>query len=85
MGNLGTLTGMATVLTTDSRGRVTLPGRANSTYLLKEEPDGTLVLEPAVVVSELERRVLANAGLAARLADAREHPERAVPRTKRRR
>ena len=64
---------------TDSRGRASL-GRPNRRYLLHEESDGTLVLEPAVVMTELERRFLANRELVAQIEDARSHPERRVTR-----
>ena len=51
---------------------------------MHEESDGTLVLEPAVVVTELEHRFLANAALQAEIAQAREHPEQRRPRRSRR-
>lgn len=50
---------------------------------MHEEPDGTLILEPAVVITELERRFMANATLQAQIAFAREHPEERVPRKRR--
>jgi hypothetical protein len=52
--------------------------------LLHEESDGTLVLEPATVITDLERRFLANVGLQAQIAEARAHPERQVSRQRRR-
>lgn len=76
---------MSSVVETDSRGRLTLPGsKPNRRYLVHEEPDGTLVLEPAVVISELERRFLANAALQARIEHARTHPELGESRPPRR-
>jgi hypothetical protein len=51
---------------------------------MHEESDGTLVLEPAVVVTELESRFLANAALQAQIEYARAHPEQRVPRRDRR-
>ena len=56
---------------------VDLSGRP---YLVHEEPDGTVVLEPAVVMSELERRFLENAALQASIEYARAHPEQRVGR-----
>ena len=50
---------------------------------MHEESDGTLILEPATVVTELERRYLANATLQAEIAHAREHPEQQRPRPRR--
>ncbi len=72
------------IVETDARGRASLarPGRR---YLMHEESDGTLVLEPATVVTELERRFLANAALQAQLSYARAHPEERVKRPRRKR
>jgi hypothetical protein len=48
-------------------------------YLVSEEADGTLVLTPAVVMSELEIRLLSNnPALYARLRESTVHPERLV-------
>lgn len=71
------------VVDTDKRGRATL-GPADRRYLMHEESDGTLILEPAVVVSELERRFMANAAIQAQIAYAQDHPEQRVSRTRRR-
>lgn len=74
----------STLIETDARSRVTLPGsRSNRRYLVREEPDGTLILEPAVVLSELELRYLSSS-VAAKVEDARAHPERAKGRPARR-
>jgi hypothetical protein len=62
------------IVETDARGRASL-GHPSATYLMHEEEDGTLVLEPAVVVTELERRFMANATLQAQIAHAKAHPE----------
>ncbi|MFI5506228.1 hypothetical protein ACIA48_02080 [Mycobacterium sp. NPDC051804] len=32
---------------TDDRGRITLPGRANSRFLLRNNADGSILLQPA--------------------------------------
>lgn len=55
-------------------------GQADRPYLVHEEPDGTVVLEPAVVMSVLERRFLENAALQASIEYARAHPEQRVGR-----
>lgn len=76
---------MSHVLETDSRSRLTLPGgRANRRYLVHEESDGTLILEPAVVISEREARFQADAELQTRIAHAQVHPETRRPRPPRR-
>lgn len=70
------------IVETDARGRASL-GKPGGRYLMHEESDGTLILEPAVVVTELERRFMANAALQAQIAYAKEHPEQAKPRQSR--
>lgn len=71
------------LLEVDDRRRVTL-GKLGKPehrrYLAAEEPDGTIVLSPAVVMSELEARFLANTEVVERIEENRRHPERLVPR-----
>lgn len=70
----------------DERRRVSLGrlGRQEHTrYLVTEEPDGTLVFTPAVVLSELEVKLLANDRLVDRILANREDPTRLVTRTRR--
>lgn len=68
----------------DARRRVSLGklGR-HSRYLAREEADGTLIFEPAVVMSELEARFMANRERVAHIEDDRGHPERLRPRRRR--
>ena len=73
---------MTTLVTTDGRGRASL-GHPNQGYRLTEHADGTLVLEPAVVMSELERRFLADTDLQAQIAYYRAHPDELVTSTRR--
>lgn len=64
----------------DSRRRASLGriGRPEHTrYLAHEEPDGSIVLEPAVILSEIEVSFLHNRDLVAAIEDNRQHPERA--------
>jgi hypothetical protein len=68
---------------TDTRGRASL-GHPNREYRLTEQSDGTLILEPAVVMSELEARFLANTELQAQIAYYDEHPEELVFSARRR-
>jgi hypothetical protein len=70
------------IVETDARGRASL-GRPGRRYLLHEESDGTLVLEPAVVVTELERRFLANAAVQAQIEYAKAHPDERIKRRRR--
>ena len=39
---------------TDSRSRVVLPGHANERFLARENADGSILLEPARVVSDAQ-------------------------------
>ena len=71
--------GGSRLVTADPRGRVTV-GQADRPYLVHSEPDGTIILEPAVVMSELERRFLENGALQASIEYARTHPEQRVGR-----
>lgn len=51
-------------------------------YLATEQSDGTIVLTPAVVMTELEAKFLANRALVERIEENRRHPERLVRRRK---
>lgn len=65
----------------DARRRVSL-GRLghHDRYLGHEEVDGTIVLVPAVVISELQARFLASPETAQRVTDALNTPESWVRR-----
>ena len=67
----------AILIELDERRRVSFGklGR-HSRYLAREEADGTLIFEPAVVMTELEARFMANRELVARIEESRKHPER---------
>src|SRR5688500_8829682 len=82
----GTLVGMSekpVLVEVDRRGRVSL-GRvtraSHDRYLAHEEADGTVVLTPAVVMSELEARFLSNRTLVDRVERNRRDPDRLVRR-----
>lgn len=63
------------LIESDARSRVTLPGTPPGTrYLMHQDPDGTVVLAPAVVITELERRFL-DSGLPAAFAEADRRPQ----------
>lgn len=42
------------VIETDSRSRVVLPGRPNQRFLVRENEDGSILLQPARVVTEAQ-------------------------------
>ena len=71
------------LVNTDARGRVSV-GHPNREYRLTEHADGSLLLEPAVVMSELEARFLTNTELQAQLAHFEAHPEELVFSARRR-
>jgi hypothetical protein len=65
----------------DERRRVSLGKIGRHTrYLVHEQEDGTIVLEPAVVLTEAEARFMANPALRQQIEDNRAHPERRRPR-----
>lgn len=66
----------------DSRKRAPLrPFAQHNRYFVSAEADGTLILTPAVVMSELEARLLRkDPALFARLEESTAHPERLVRR-----
>jgi len=81
-------TSSPTLLELDSRGRVALGslGADRQRYLAHRNDDGTIVLEPAVVLSELEARLHANPELHERIkAAASASPEQAIRNRQRRR
>lgn len=74
--------GVNEMIRTDSRGRVTLAGHPDSTYLLHEEPGGVLVLQPAVIMSAAQASYLAlPAAARARIEEFVGDPSTAVKRT----
>jgi hypothetical protein len=77
----GSIAGVTDIIVElDGRRRASLGriGRAEHTrYLAHEEPDGSIVLTPAVVMSEIEASFLRNRHLVAAIEENRAHPERA--------
>jgi hypothetical protein len=45
---------MTLIIETDARSRVVLPGHSNQRFLVRENADGSLLLEPARVVTEAQ-------------------------------
>ena len=59
---------MAQLVELDSRRRISLGQLArHDRYIVTQEPDGTLVLTPAVVMAETEARLLQNPELIERI------------------
>ncbi len=43
------------VIETDNRSRAVLPGHPNQRYLMRENEDGSILLQPARIVSDAQR------------------------------
>lgn len=71
------------VVETDGRSRVVLPGHPNQRYLLRVNADGSLLLQPARVVTEAQQEYDTNSELRDLLARAAKAPT--VRRTRSRR
>jgi hypothetical protein len=59
---------------TDSRHRAVLPGPANQLYAVQENPDGSILLSPATVVTEAQLAYDRDPQLQAVLAQALASP-----------
>ena len=71
------------VVETDGRSRVVLPGHPNQRYLLRVNADGSLLLQPARIVTEAQQEYDTNSELRDLLARAAKAPT--VRRTRSRR
>jgi len=74
---------MDMLIETDARSRVVLPGHPEQRFLVQENEDGSLLLQPARVVSEAQAEYDENPELRDLLARA--STSATVPRTRRRR
>jgi len=45
---------MGILVETDGRSRVVLPGHSNQTFVMRENEDGSILLEPARVVTDAQ-------------------------------
>ncbi len=61
---------MTTLVESNARSRVVLPGHSNEKFLLTENADGSLLLEPALVVSAAQYEYDQTPGLRALLHKA---------------
>jgi hypothetical protein len=61
---------MSVVIETDSRSRAVIPGHSNQRFLLHENEDGSLLLQPARVVTEAQLEYDGNPELQALLTRA---------------
>lgn len=65
---------MNILIETDARSRVVLPGHPEERFLLQENEDGSLLLQPARVVTEAQAEFDADPGLRDLLARASQSP-----------
>lgn len=76
---------ISTLIETDARSRVVLPGaRANQRYLVQEHSDGSLLLQPAVVKTAAQEQYDSSPELQDLLARAVGSPTVSRPRRTRR-
>ncbi|WP_139809717.1 hypothetical protein [Mycobacterium avium] len=69
------------VIEVDSRRRISLGKLGHhDTYLATEQSDGTIVLEPAIILTAAEHAYVRNTELQRQIEDNRAHPERRRPR-----
>lgn len=59
---------MSLVVETDNRSRVVLPGHSNQRFIVQEHADGSILLQPARVVTEAQYEYDSNPGLRELLA-----------------
>jgi hypothetical protein len=45
---------MTILVETDQRSRVVIPGHSNQRFIVRENSDGSILLQPAVVVAEAQ-------------------------------
>lgn len=72
-----------TLIETDSRSRVVIPGHPNQQFVVQENEDGSVLLQPAVVTTEAQREYDTNPELRALLERATHSPT--VKKARRRR
>ena len=74
---------MADLIETDARSRVVLPGQPNQRFLMRVNEDGSILLQPARIVTEAQQEYDTNPDLRDLLAKAAASPT--VRRTRQRR
>ena len=71
------------IIETDARSRVVLPGHSNERFILQENSDGSLLLQPARVITEAQAEYDSNPELRDLLARAAQSPTVRRRRTRR--
>ncbi len=65
---------MTSLVETDARSRLTLPGHPNQRFLVRENADGSFLLEPAVVMTAAQHQYDTDPELRALLTEAAKSP-----------
>jgi len=65
---------MAITVETDDRSRVVLPGHPNARFVVRENADGSILLQPALVVTEAQHEYDSDPELQELLARATASP-----------
>lgn len=65
---------MPTLIETDARSRAVLPGHANERFVLHENEDGSLLLQPAKVITAAQHEYDSDPELQSLLARAASSP-----------
>ena len=65
---------MAITVETDGRSRVVLPGHPNARFVVRENADGSILLQPALVVTEAQHEYDSDPELQELLARATASP-----------
>ncbi|MCJ0700238.1 hypothetical protein FRIG_03665 [Frigoribacterium faeni] len=77
------MTTTSTLVQIDTRKRASLGSMARfDQYMVREEDDGTIIFEPAVIMTPSEQAFLSDPELVASLARANAHPERRRTRSR---
>ena len=71
------------IIETDNRSRAVLPGRPNQRYIMRENDDGSILLQPARVVTEAQHEYDSNPELRDLLSRAAAAPTVRRIRTRR--
>ena len=74
---------MSILIETDARSRVVIPGHSNQRFVLRENEDGSILLQPASIVTDAQHEYDSSPELQALLARAAQSS--AVQRKRKRR
>ena len=73
---------LSPIVQTDARGRAVLSGHRNQRFIMTDQSDGSVLLVPAVVVSQAQREYDESPELQSLLAKAAASPTVRIKRTR---